>query len=573
MQHVIRRYRFDLFLLLCIPYALLAWRFWLVVDDAFISFRYARNFALGHGLRYNLGAHLPVEGYSNFLWVINCSLFELLHLDVALWAPLLSATSGLLLLWLVFDVLRRRLGLNLVVVCLATLTLGCFPPFAVWSTGGLETMPFALLVFLTFERLVLRPEGPDGFGGGIAALLLALMRVEGIGWALVILVLALLSRSNIRQRNRRPLFTFLLIVGTGFAVYYIWRYSYYQLPLPNTAYTKSSLDAERLLRGAKYVATHVLTFLTPLLMIPGSVVALRKGRGTIGWSVVTLAWAFPIYAIVVTGDWLHMGRFLVPGFAFNTILVAWLLQDIWAPARARRATSLTVAAATIVLGLLPGWNQHIVPPSVRARFVARHFARAGFQSEYEWWLDERTRLEKWICRGRALRSYAAQRYAGGERPSLVLGPIGAVGYYSDLYIYDRFGLVTAEVGRAAARTDLALPSPGHDKHVRRTYFLKYEPTIWADAAFQHVDPRPLARICRRRAEEMQRTGSAPLLQEKYGPDIARVSGDQPDCPVAYIVVWRRLPAGQSPQEAWGAFQARLDVLAGGNHLPAPRKTY
>ena len=35
-------------------YALLAWRLDFVCDDAFISFRYARNLAEGHGLRFNL---------------------------------------------------------------------------------------------------------------------------------------------------------------------------------------------------------------------------------------------------------------------------------------------------------------------------------------------------------------------------------------------------------------------------------------------------------------------------------------------------------------------------------------
>src|SRR5438094_320890 len=39
-----------------------------VVDDAYISFQYARHFAHGEGLVYNVGER--VEGYTNFLWVI-----------------------------------------------------------------------------------------------------------------------------------------------------------------------------------------------------------------------------------------------------------------------------------------------------------------------------------------------------------------------------------------------------------------------------------------------------------------------------------------------------------------------
>jgi hypothetical protein len=37
-------------------------------DDAFISLRYAKHFAEGHGLVYNPGER--VEGYTNFLWTV-----------------------------------------------------------------------------------------------------------------------------------------------------------------------------------------------------------------------------------------------------------------------------------------------------------------------------------------------------------------------------------------------------------------------------------------------------------------------------------------------------------------------
>jgi hypothetical protein len=38
-------------------------------DDAFISFRYARNLLAGHGLVFNRGEF--VEGYTNFLWTLE----------------------------------------------------------------------------------------------------------------------------------------------------------------------------------------------------------------------------------------------------------------------------------------------------------------------------------------------------------------------------------------------------------------------------------------------------------------------------------------------------------------------
>ena len=42
---------------------------WFITDDAFISFRYARNLLEGHGLVFNPGEY--VEGYTNFLWVLE----------------------------------------------------------------------------------------------------------------------------------------------------------------------------------------------------------------------------------------------------------------------------------------------------------------------------------------------------------------------------------------------------------------------------------------------------------------------------------------------------------------------
>ena len=43
------------FVVAWIPYSLLTYRFWHNIDDAFISFRYAKNWAMGYGPRYNLG--------------------------------------------------------------------------------------------------------------------------------------------------------------------------------------------------------------------------------------------------------------------------------------------------------------------------------------------------------------------------------------------------------------------------------------------------------------------------------------------------------------------------------------
>ena len=82
-----------LYLLILPVYLLHTWRFNFLCDDAFISFRYARNLADGLGLRFNPGESPPVEGFSNFLWVLALSVFEGLGLSPVVWSRRTSFPS------------------------------------------------------------------------------------------------------------------------------------------------------------------------------------------------------------------------------------------------------------------------------------------------------------------------------------------------------------------------------------------------------------------------------------------------------------------------------------------------
>ncbi len=569
MTRGLRSRRLDLFLLLWVPHALLVHRLWFLADDAFISFRFARNFALGHGLRYNLGEHVPVEGYSNFLWVMICSVFEFLRLDITVWPPLLSAACGTVLLWLVFDTLRRRLDISLPVVFVATLALGCFPPFAAWCTGGLATMPFALLMFVTFERLVLRRGGPAVVGGAIAGLLLALIRVEGIAWVVVIVIVAVWSRRMAGQRVLRPLVGFALIVVSGYGLYFAWRYGYYQMPLANTSYAKAVLDGPRLMRGVGYVVSFALTFLTPLLILPGSLLALGKKRRVVGLPVAALAWAFPAYAILVTGDFMAMGRFLIPGLAFNTILLAWMLDELWRKGGAARWAGVSATVGLIAIALLPGWNRQLVPRSVLASFHFR-FARGPVQTEYERWEEHISNTRRWTARGKGLKSYVAQRRPRGEYASFVAGAIGVTGYYSDVYIFDKHGLVTPEVGRRKLGPDEDPWRPaGHDKWVPTEYFIKDNPTIIFARVVRDADPQMVADAFDESARRLWSRVERGVLRDKYAPDFARVPAIDDAGTPEYILTWTRIDADAASTDAWRAFAQRLQSFRSSGHLPSP----
>src|SRR5215471_6240015 len=64
-----------------------------VLDDTYISLRFARHLAQGQGLVYNPGER--VEGFSNFLWTVFLALPFAAHLPVI---PFLKGTLALLTL-------------------------------------------------------------------------------------------------------------------------------------------------------------------------------------------------------------------------------------------------------------------------------------------------------------------------------------------------------------------------------------------------------------------------------------------------------------------------------------------
>ncbi len=436
------------FVVAWIPYSLLTYRFWHNVDDAFISFRYAKNWAMGYGPRYNLGLQQPEEGYSNFLWVVVCTFIEYLELDITFWAPMLGFVCGSLLLYLVFRTLRRDFDMGLGVAFSITLGLGLFPPYALWSTGGLGTMAFALSIFATAYFLVLRPAGIAPYRGALAGVATTLLRTEGIAWSLLIALLGIVTRRLRGEAVWRPVAVYVAIVGTAFSVYFAWRYSYYQLLFPNPVYAKVGFSPEVALRGFRYVAAFVLTFVTPLLLLPAAgYVAWREAPKPVGLVLGTLSLAFPAYAVMVGGDWMAMGRFLVPGFAFGALLMGWLMTRLWEHLSSMVETAtvarlvkhlvfVVLVGSTIAVGLLPAWNVHLVPDSVRHAFHFRYDWEYK-ATEFELWREFRFRSVNQVDKEVAL----ALRTHLEPEDSIVAGAIGRLGYYSGLEIYDRVGLV------------------------------------------------------------------------------------------------------------------------------------
>ncbi len=251
---------------------------WFLTDDAFISFRYVRNLLEGHGLVFNPGER--VEGYSNFLWVLElAALWGTLGVRPEHAAPWLSVTVtvGTLaaILWWVarLPALAHR-GL----VAWMALGLVCSSAtFAVWTSGGgLETRQFTFFIVLAVVCLSLYRDSRRGLlASSLSLALAAYTRPEGpliaaccFAWFAAQRVagtgLLRLDRENLRDLVYLVA-PFVILV----AAHFLFRYAYYGEWLPNTYYAKHVrpwYEADILYLGAAALETG-LYLLVPLAFL------------------------------------------------------------------------------------------------------------------------------------------------------------------------------------------------------------------------------------------------------------------------------------------------------------------
>jgi arabinofuranosyltransferase len=195
-------------------------------DDAYISYRYARNLAFGHGLAFNPGER--VEGYSNLLYVLLLTPAFLVLRDAAIHplAVTLDAACAAAALILLHRRLRARDGPG--PAALAAILFAAWPALWLWTASGMETAPVLLL------QVALWAEATREDGAGrvrpllVVLVLLVLARADGfVGAAIAVLFLALRG-DGVRARAGA------IAIALATAALVAWRVAYYGHPLPNT---------------------------------------------------------------------------------------------------------------------------------------------------------------------------------------------------------------------------------------------------------------------------------------------------------------------------------------------------
>ncbi len=436
----------PLFAAALLPLAFLAWRLRFFVDDAFIAFRYAENWANGLGPVYHAGE--LVEGFSDLAWVFLLSLAARLGAPLDTSAHLLSACCTLATIALAADVLAR-LPISKVARYGGALTIGFSADLAAWTTGGLETALFTLALFGLWRELT--REGGGAFLATLFGALLVTARVEGVLWLFGVFAAVTISdRARWRDSLR------LIVPGlVAFLFVEAWRLYTFGEWLPNTVHAKAGLDSETLGRGLRYVASWLVVSIIPLIATALSLRALRSPAAKLALSAGILVDGGVLFALLSGGDWMPFFRFLAPTVPFLAVLIAAGLHGKEGKADWRWGLPL--------LGCLSAFGLHLLPLRARVALDFRGF-RDGYETELGRLEKARRNIPTWRWIGRALKEHAR------EGDSIVLGAIGAIGYESGIRIHDRNGLIDPAVTRIAER--VRGRSAGHERRVSRQRFLR-----------------------------------------------------------------------------------------------------
>ncbi len=285
-------------------------------DDAMISMTYARNFAEGHGLVWNVGDR--VEGYTNPLWVVFMAGFHLLPIPENWISLAIQLAGGIFFVASLFFVKKiaeevdpERDGVAL----LAVLLTAFYYPLTNWSLLGNE-VGLLLLVVSAAVWLALRVQSSGRFTPWLYVLLgvSTLVRLDmAVTYLVVMGWLAFYDRPN-RVRH--------LAWGLGLLALFlggqtVWRKAYYGEWLPMTYYLKMTglPMVARVRRGLIALYYFARGMFWPLVVFPFSLLFFRRDRKTLLLVLIFLGQC--AYSAYVGGDaWEHRGganRFVALG--------------------------------------------------------------------------------------------------------------------------------------------------------------------------------------------------------------------------------------------------------------------
>ncbi|HEX2685709.1 MAG TPA: hypothetical protein VHN14_03785 [Kofleriaceae bacterium] len=476
-----------------------------VTDDAYISFVFSRNLAEHGELTFNLGQ--PVEGYTNFLWTLVLGLVMLLGIPPEWSSRVLGTACALATLYLVFRLMERALGRTTPWAAVPSLLLACSSGFACWTSGGLETQLYTLLVTAALDAFVAAATGPRALRRlGVMLALASMTRPEGpmiaailgVAWGIV------RGLGQLTLRRRRPADPEAPHVPTSgrrfvdealavawflglWAPWFTWRWWYYGWPFPNTYYVKATgpwaspdLPRQMLGNGLYYVwiwlrQTHVL-YALPIALVGLVCARPRTPRFALTISLALLAAVYLAYTVAVGGDFMGLHRFIMPMFVVAALAVTlgaeWIARTLGHPAAG-------VAITLVLVGAFAVTQASLTRASLRwGNFDSdRGIDTPAYLIAYT---EDRAAI------GRAMQAcFRADDFS-------IVGGAGAQPYFGRMRGIDVFGLVSETIAHDEPRVRARA---GHTKFGSDRVLATYDPTFVFSCYQIHPHPEQPALPC------------------------------------------------------------------------------
>ncbi len=389
-------------------------------DDAYITFRYVRNLVAGHGYVFNPGEY--VQGTTTPLYTLYLALIGKSGLDFILIGKLTNIVADTASIVLLFIILLR--ASNRVVAWAGALLMLSSPYNLQYSASGMETGIYTFLILFAFYLYEQRQWYWMSLAGGVAVL----VRPDGFLALLVIALFWIIDRHDLKSGIKYAFLTGLIMLP--WFVFAAW---YFGSPIPHSITAKALTYRSPIpwdwLKTLWYIFAQRGgiggTLLIAILLGIGSLVVLsrqtwRPLRLYLVWVVVYIA----TFTLAQSGRY---GWYYAPIMPILFILV--ILGGSECLEQARRFTAVTNIMQSNLRYILAG-------TSLLAFLVTTGIAVYGaWQTAYQEVAYERI---IWQPIGLWIKENST------PNATVALESIGGVGWYSERYIWDEGGLVSAK---------------------------------------------------------------------------------------------------------------------------------
>jgi arabinofuranosyltransferase len=384
------------------------------IEDAAMLLRYAKNFAEGFGIRWNIHQQ-PVDGATDFLFTIAIgSLARLLHIGVVPASRILNIAAHTLSVLLVF-VGGRILGGNRWVAAAIAVYLLIGP--AIQYTLGCFGAPFFALLLMGcwlagLNYAIRGASWSSGLAMALLGLLAGLTRPEGVLISLFFLAATLyLTPRGSRSSGWIPL---LISYGSAFGLlggaYFVWHWRYFGYPLPNPYYVKG--NGHLYPESVSQAAANLCNLLGPVLpLLPLGWLLPRTRRLATALAGVIVAFAL---MWILLNNWnnsyMRFQYAILPAVLVTIPTLAG--NGVWFLRRQLETSAQRIAMASaglLALFFSALYARHAFPPFFNAAFGMRDFATS-------------------------LRPFAGKGY------TIVVTEAGTLPFYSEWQTIDGLGL-------------------------------------------------------------------------------------------------------------------------------------